>query len=235
VSTFCIADLHGCYDEFKELLALIEFEAERDILYVLGDAVDRGPKPLDCLDYIRQTKNIHFLVGNHEEMMKDYYASNFFDKAGHIWWRNGCQVTMGQMDELSQEKQEEILTYLDECPYYEDVTVGDKSFFLSHSGLDASKAMAEQEVDDLVWSREEFYERKALDSHFCVFGHTPTIALHDYKSCAVWHDEEHEDKVCIDCGCVYGGALAALCLDNGKFTYVKSKDPKRQFAHLSWE
>ena len=30
------------------------------------------------------------------------------------------------------------------------------------------------------------------------------------------------DKVCIDCGCVYGGALAALRLDDGNVFYVKS-------------
>jgi serine/threonine protein phosphatase 1 len=235
VSTFCIADLHGCYEEFVELLELIEFDPEQDVLYILGDAVDRGPQPLDCLNYLRQTQNVHFLLGNHEEMMKDYYHSNFFEQRIHIWWRNGCQTTIKQMENLSKSEQHELLKYLDKCKYYETVTVNEKPYFLSHSGLDAAKPIDQQEPDDLVWSREEFYAKPGLDGYYCLFGHTPTIALHNYTSCAVWYDFANSDKACIDCGCVYGGALAAMRLDDGKVYYVKSKDPSRSFAGLGWE
>jgi hypothetical protein len=48
-----------------------------------------------------------------------------------------------------------------------------------------------------------------------------------YNDCSVWFDTRHNDKICIDCGCVYGGALAALRLDDGKIFYVKSNRGNR--------
>jgi len=40
-------------------------------------------------------------------------------------------------------------------------------------------------------------------------------------------DSINYDKINIDSGCVYGGALAALRLDDGKIFYVKSKEKSR--------
>ena len=66
--TYCISDIHGCYEEFLQLLAVIGFTDE-DTLYVLGDVVDRGERSMDCLQYIMSKQNIHLLMGNHEQMM----------------------------------------------------------------------------------------------------------------------------------------------------------------------
>jgi serine/threonine protein phosphatase 1 len=40
--TYVIADIHGCYEQYKALLEKINFSAS-DTLYVLGDVIDRGP------------------------------------------------------------------------------------------------------------------------------------------------------------------------------------------------
>jgi serine/threonine protein phosphatase 1 len=168
-------------------------------------------------------------------MMMDYYYSGTFSRITHDWWRNGCQTTMKQIDDLPDAEQQAILAYLDRCPYYETVTVEGKPYFLSHSGLNAALPLDRQTPDDFVWSRDDFYAKPALTTHFCLFGHTPTLALHGLAySCAVWLDTEHNDKMCIDCGCVYGGALAALRLDDGEVFYVKSADPGRDFADSHW-
>lgn len=39
---YIISDIHGCYHEYMELLNKIKF-SDKDELYILGDAVDRGP------------------------------------------------------------------------------------------------------------------------------------------------------------------------------------------------
>ena len=70
---YCISDIHGCYDEFTELLRKIDFSSD-DTLYVLGDAIDRGPESIKCLRYIMGASNIHLLMGNHEQMMFDALA-----------------------------------------------------------------------------------------------------------------------------------------------------------------
>ena len=40
--TYCISDIHGCYDEFMALLEKIAFNPAADTLYVLGDVIDRS-------------------------------------------------------------------------------------------------------------------------------------------------------------------------------------------------
>ena len=40
---YVISDIHGHYDEFMKMLKMIDFKDE-DILYVLGDCIDKGSK-----------------------------------------------------------------------------------------------------------------------------------------------------------------------------------------------
>ncbi len=45
---YVISDIHGCYEQYRLLLEKIRF-SDNDRLYVLGDAVDRGPEPIKVL------------------------------------------------------------------------------------------------------------------------------------------------------------------------------------------
>ena len=219
--TYAISDIHGCYDEFMALLEQIQFNPANDTLYVLGDAVDRGSNSIDCLTFMMETDNVHFIIGNHEQMMLDYY--NGEDDMGD-WDRNGNELTKAHLGELHPDICAELFVYLRKCPYYAAVEVNRQRYFLSHAGLDASVPLEQQPQDALIWSREEFYKHKALDDYICVFGHTPTPYLHGTADYSVWHDKKHSDKICIDCACVFGGALAALRLDDGEIFYVKSNN-----------
>ena len=63
MSTYVMSDIHGCFDEFMQMLDLIHFSST-DELYVLGDVIDRGPEPIKCLRYCMDAKNVHLLLGN---------------------------------------------------------------------------------------------------------------------------------------------------------------------------
>ena len=69
---YVMSDIHGCYEEFIEMLELINFKNEDD-LYILGDILDRGENPIKILQYIKNKSNIHMLLGNHEDMILSYY------------------------------------------------------------------------------------------------------------------------------------------------------------------
>ena len=45
---YVVADIHGCYEEYMELMQKIKLTDE-DRLYILGDAVDRGSEPMKVL------------------------------------------------------------------------------------------------------------------------------------------------------------------------------------------
>ena len=64
---YVIADIHGCYTEYKKLLEKIHF-SDKDELYVLGDVVDRGPEPIKVLWDMMARPNVCPVLGNHEYM-----------------------------------------------------------------------------------------------------------------------------------------------------------------------
>ena len=211
---YCISDIHGCYEKFLELLEKIQFDSKSDKLYILGDAIDRGSQPLECLMFIMKTAGVYLISGNHEHMMLDYY-----DCKDNLWRRNGCDVTMEQLNGLTECERNKILLYVRSRPYYKTIAVNEKRYFLSHSGLAGSVPFKDQSPHDLVWSRSNFYNQQALKRHICIFGHTPSFHIRNNNDFSVWFDPVYNDKICIDCGCVYGGALAAIRLDDGEVFY----------------
>ena len=74
MSYYVIADVHGCYREFMQLLNRVEFNEKEDTLYVLGDIIDRGPGSEEMFEWIykRYGKSVHMCMGNHEEMFCDF-------------------------------------------------------------------------------------------------------------------------------------------------------------------
>ncbi len=64
---YAIGDIQGCYDALRELLDLIHFNEKEDSLWFTGDLVNRGPKSLETLRFIKQLGSHHKIVlGNHD-------------------------------------------------------------------------------------------------------------------------------------------------------------------------
>ena len=64
---YAVGDIHGCFDEFQLLLDTIKFNPESDILWLVGDLVNRGPKSLEMLRFAKAHQNsVHMVLGNHE-------------------------------------------------------------------------------------------------------------------------------------------------------------------------
>ena len=51
MSTYAISDIHGCFDEFMEVLDQVQF-GDGDELYILGDLVDRGEQVGACVEWL---------------------------------------------------------------------------------------------------------------------------------------------------------------------------------------
>ena len=76
---YVISDIHGCYDEYIELLKKINF-CDEDELYILGDVVDRGAEPIKVLQDMMLRANVYPILGNH-----DYMKRLFLMGKGIFW------------------------------------------------------------------------------------------------------------------------------------------------------
>ena len=128
---YVISDIHGCYEEYMELLQKINLSQE-DWLFILGDAIDRGPEPIKVIQDLMKRENITYIIGNHdymflhfmrkmklglleieklsEEDLSDFYA----------YLEDGGSITLKRFMELSLEERESI------CEFFEDANVFDE-------------------------------------------------------------------------------------------------------------
>lgn len=135
---YVMSDLHGCYEKYMAMLEKIRF-SENDTLYILGDVVDRGEGGIKILQDMMRRKNIKPLLGNHDDwtlkilrMLKNPKTETL-SKADmsllQAWLSDGGKPTFTAFAGLSEEEQQNILTYLDSFGLYEVLTVGGNKFF----------------------------------------------------------------------------------------------------------
>jgi len=67
MAIYAIGDLQGCYDPFRALLDEIRFDPDVDKLWLVGDLVNRGPKSLKTLRFVKSLGDSAITVlGNHD-------------------------------------------------------------------------------------------------------------------------------------------------------------------------
>lgn len=231
---YVVSDIHGRLDRLKRLIETIELSCG-DTLYIIGDLVDRGDKPIETIEFVMNHPQIEVIMGNHDEMM--LYALKYKDeKQIERWGRNGCEPTIEGFNKRTLEEQEKILSYIENLPYFKII---DNKFLLVHAGFEPERlieslkeksleeALVEQR-DRLVWVRDDFIKAQGLDNLITIFGHSPRRYIDKVFEAEskipyeIWFDEVHRDKIGIDtANCYDDGRMACLRLDDYKVFYIE--------------
>ena len=230
---YIISDIHGCKKEYLELLEKINF-SEQDYLYILGDSVDRGEYPIEVLQYIMKQKNVTYLLGNHDYnfcafikelgLNLDNYKNDGMKWAFKFWQLDGGRSTTDGFLVLLEQERKEICDFLENAKVYDEIEHEGKRYILSHAGImnfQEGKALEEYSYFDFFEGRMNYDVRYFQDENtYIVSGHTPTMHIRKDRKPLVFQENGH---IVIDCGCVYGGQLAAYCVETGEVTYVNNK------------
>lgn len=143
---FVFGDMHGMYDAFLKLLEMVNYNPETDIVYSVGDLIDRGPKSYELIEWFSQP-NRHAIIGNHELMAID-------PRSMGMWMQNGGQATRASLINHG-----ETLSWLHEKIYTMSwfIDVGD-------DGEEDAFRLVHAEIPP-AWSEEKFQQviNNALD------------------------------------------------------------------------
>ncbi|MGN0978681.1 MAG: metallophosphoesterase [Faecousia sp.] len=224
---YVLSDVHGEGERFHKMLEKIHF-SESDILYILGDVVDRGPDGIALLEEIRNTPNMELLLGNHEYMMLQYLRPEATEIEIFRWNRNGNAPTLRAYRSLGKTEQQELLSFLRTRQTYLEVTILGQCFHLVHG-------FPGENVHDRVWGRPGIQDPNPIPDCCLIIGHTPVIHLIQPEHRQLQYLSELESKgdhlrIChapgfldIDCGCGHRlpvKALACLRLEDMEEFYT---------------
>lgn len=88
--TFVIGDVHGCYDELRNLVAELNANADDRFAFV-GDIVDKGPHTLKALRFVRLLLSLYpgsvCVAGNHESKALERKRKGKLETKGEDWTR----------------------------------------------------------------------------------------------------------------------------------------------------
>lgn len=76
---FVISDVHSYHDEMKEALDEVGFDPNNENHWIIscGDALDRGPKSQEVIDYLMGLDRCVLIKGNHDQLIMDLIDRGF--------------------------------------------------------------------------------------------------------------------------------------------------------------
>lgn len=119
---FVLGDIHGAYRALIQVFKKSDFNLSLDKLIFLGDLVDGYSQSKECIDLLKQVKNLIMIMGNHDEMALTYYRGRdhyLIGKSEKIWLNQGGISTIKSLGE-KKHIDEKYLAFLEKgLRYYE--------------------------------------------------------------------------------------------------------------------
>ena len=242
-----IGDVHGCADELEALLELLGYRvtwddalplgvrvlapAGRRVIF-LGDLVDRGPRIVDSLRIAMSMVDAGSALcvpGNHEAKLLRKLRGRT------VSITHGLAETLAELEQTTAAFRDEVACFIDRLVGHYVLDGG--RLCVAHAGIKegmqgrSSSAAREfglygdttGETDDVGLPVRQDWAAEYHGRACVVYGHTPMLV-------AEWVN----NTICIDTGCVFGGALTALRVPERELISVPAAkryfDPRKPLA-----
>lgn len=243
--TVLFTDIHGCLDELSDLLDMIK-PTRDDTLLGFSDIVDKGPSPAETVQFVRklsETIPTTLVFGNHEYKLHRFKNKYDVDRSK--------AMKMKRSDELEDtvlKLNEDDWKWLKTAKSW--AKIPGRESIIVHAGIQhAVKTLPEQNVFSLskdeigsmshLWftryvnpagfmvtfgseKTDDCFWAETYDGRFghVYFGHQPFFKDEPVK---------YPHATGFDLGCVNGGKLAAIVIDDDQINCVSVKS-KREYS-----
>jgi serine/threonine protein phosphatase 1 len=225
---YAVGDIHGRLDCLDALLEKIEADARsapaKLLLVFVGDYVDRGPQSKGVVERVMEARDgfeIHRLRGNHDEAVLQFLADPGFFPV----WRSfgGLETLLSygvrpprlespegfnamRADFRAALPPSHLAFFAGLEPSF---TFG--GYFFAHAGGKPGVALDRQDIQDLMWIRDEFLASDAAFGKIVVHGHTPSE-----------RPIVRANRIGIDTGAYATGVLTAVVLEGINCRFLSS-------------
>ncbi len=280
MATYAIGDIQGCYDELRQLLDKINFKSDCDTIWFTGDLVNRGPKSLETLRFVKAlADNAITVLGNHDlHLLAIAFTTN----------KSGKKDTLDNI--LNASDREELLNWLEHRPliHVDNATNTSMVHAAIHPDWSIQKAQSlAQEVEAILRSEQHinYYQNMYGDEparwsdllqgydrlryitnvftrlrfcdqnhslalrHKCEPGAQPdnlqpwfnvdnrstendSIVFGHWSTLILAKDIEYKNVYPLDTGCLWGGHLTAMRIDDGSFAKTALHCPQATKPHI---
>lgn len=239
-----IPDIHGCYEEFIELIDKLKqngFDPTTDLerkFVFLGDWIDRGDYSDKVIEYICDLIDNDLavsVIGNHEDKLLRYLKGN------NIKLKNGIEMTVEQIERRSDadKLKATALRTLQKLPLF--IALDDGKLVAVHAAFQDRMLKWDEANDsgflrrfcifgDITGNKDEYgfperrdwtLQRRIDDSSpLIVYGHQPQVEPY-----------ESNKTINLDCGVCFGGKLMALTYPEMKYFSVPAKKEYWEFKN----
>ena len=222
---YAVGDIHGRADLLGEITARIDDDIRRrpiahTVEVYLGDYVDRGPHSKAVIDLLAVRLVANHAVclrGNHEAVMEGFLE----DPAILPYWLQlgGTETLASYGVELHDENEIALNVhrrFVDafprahelfmQCMRYQFIC-GD--FLFVHAGIRPDIPIERQDINDLIWIRDEFLDSTRKHERFVVHGHTP-----------VPHPDIRHNRINIDTCAWRTGTLTCMAIEGSSILFL---------------
>jgi protein phosphatase len=214
-----IGDIHGCFDEFYQLLLKLGYQINKEVNYhishpknrkliLVGDLVDRGPNTPEVLRLVIdmvESQMAFCVLGNHDDRLARQLRGNPVEIS------HGLAQTITQLATEPDHFKTLLGHWLEALPCYQVFDNG--QLIIAHAGF-----------------KSEFLEKEITSSirAFCLYGATggldangkpirypwakdyTGLAMIAYGHTPILEPQWINNTINLDTGCVFGGNLTAL-------------------------